>query len=100
VRSLLNGRHADRAVDDEVRHFLDEAAAEYEANGMAPADAARAARLRVGNALAIREEVRASGWEHVVETLAADLRYGMRRLAGTPASPSSPSRRWVSASAP
>ena len=84
VRSLLNGRRADRAVDDEVRHFLDEAAAEYEANGMAPADAARAARLRVGNALAIREEVRASGWEHVVETLAADLRYGMRRLAGHP----------------
>ncbi len=44
----------------------------------------RAARRRVGNTLAVREEVRASGWEHVVETVVADLRYGLRRLAGHP----------------
>src|SRR5688572_9799808 len=84
VRALLNGGGADRGVDDEVQHFLDEAAAEYEAGGMTSAEARRAARLRVGNALAIREEVRASGWEHVIETIAADVRYGMRRLVGHP----------------
>ena len=84
ARALLNRGSADRGVDDEVQHFLDEATAEYEAGGMTPAEARRAARLRVGNALAIREEVRASGWEHVVETIAADLRYGMRRLVGHP----------------
>src|SRR5688500_12245577 len=84
VRTLLNGGGADRGVDDEVQHFLDEAAAEYEAGGMRPAEARRSARLRVGNALAIREEVRASGWEHMVETIAADLRYGVRRLVGHP----------------
>ena len=51
---------------------------------MSAAEAQRAARRRVGNALVIREEVRASGWEHMVETVAADLRYGMRRLVGHP----------------
>ena len=84
IRSLLSGAAADRLVDEEVRHFMDEAAAAYEADGMPAADAKRAARRQVGNALAVREEVRASGWEHVVETLAADLRYGMRRLVGHP----------------
>ncbi len=84
VRSLLNGGAADRHVDEEVQHFIDEAAAAYEADGMPAADAQRAARRRVGNTLAVREEVRASGWEHVVETIAADVRYGMRRLAGHP----------------
>ena len=84
IRSLLSGAAADRLVDEEVRHFMDEAAAAYEADGMPAADAKRAARRQVGNPLAVREEVRASGWEHAVETLAADLRYGMRRLVGHP----------------
>jgi putative ABC transport system permease protein len=84
VRSLLDGGSADRHVDEELQHFIDEAAAAYEADGIPAADAARAARRRVGNTLAVREEVRASGWEHVVETVAADLRYALRRLAGHP----------------
>ena len=65
MRSLLNGGAADRHVDEELQHFIDEAAAAYEADGMPAADAQRAARRRVGNTLAVREEVRASGWEHV-----------------------------------
>jgi putative ABC transport system permease protein len=84
VRSLLNGGGADRRVDDEVQHFLDEAAAEYEAGGMSPAEAQRAARRRVGNPLAIREDVRASGWEHGVETLIGDVRYAWRRMVRDP----------------
>ena len=84
VRSLLNGGAADRQVDEEVQHFLDEAAAAYEAEGMSAADAQHAARRRMGNTLAVREEIRASGWEHMVETLVADVRYGWRRLAGHP----------------
>ena len=47
---------------------------------MSAAEARRAAQRRVGNTLAVREEVRASGWEHAVETVAADVRYGVRRL--------------------
>lgn len=80
VRTLVNGAASDRQVDQEVQHFIDEAVAAYEADGMPPGEARRAARQRVGNALAVREEVRASGWEHAVETFAADVRYGLRRL--------------------
>jgi hypothetical protein len=84
VRSLWDGGAADREVDEEVRHFLDEAAASGEADGRSPAEARRAARRRVGNPLAIRERVRAAGWEHFVETFAADVRHGLRRLVRNP----------------
>ena len=51
VRTLFNGGAADRRVDDEVQHFLDEAAADYEAAGLSSADAQRAARLRPRHAI-------------------------------------------------
>jgi len=80
VRALTGGRAADRDVDDEIRQFVDDAAAELEREGATPEEARRLARARAGNTLAMREEVRASGWEHVVETFVADVRYGLRRL--------------------
>ena len=84
LRALLNGTAANRHVDEEVQHFMDEAAAAYEAEGLSASAAQQAARRRVGNALVAREEVRASGWEYVIETTAADVRYAMRRLVGHP----------------
>jgi putative ABC transport system permease protein len=80
LRVLLRRDRADRDVADEYRHFVDEATDAYVAQGLSPADARRAARLDAGNATAVREEVRAGGWEHLVSTLAADVRYGIRRL--------------------
>jgi putative ABC transport system permease protein len=84
IRRLVNGRAADRDVDDEIQQFIDDEAAELERQGAAPEEARRAARLRAGSALAAREEVRASGWEHILETGAADVRYGLRHLRRQP----------------
>ena len=39
---LTNRTAADRDLDDEVRHFQEEAADAYAARGLSPADAARA----------------------------------------------------------
>lgn len=47
---------------------------------MTPVEAERAARARVGNVLSVREDVRASGWEHALDTFTADVRYGLRHL--------------------
>jgi putative ABC transport system permease protein len=84
VRALANRAAADQDVTDEVRHYLEQEAAEQVAKGLAPNDALRVARLKVGNTTAIREEIRVSGWEHVVETTLADLRHGARRLRASP----------------
>ena len=84
LRVLTNGRAADRDVADEVQHYFDQAAAEFVAQGLSPDEARRAARVACGNAAAVRDEVRAYGWEQVVGTSLADLRYAARRLRGSP----------------
>ena len=70
-RHLKHGFHgltrratADRDVADEVAHYLEETTARLTQEGLSPEDARRAARLEVGNTVALREEVRASGWEN------------------------------------
>jgi len=80
LRVLVRRDAADRDLADEIQHYVDEATAAHLAAGL-PADAARrAARLEVGNVAAVRDEVRASGWEHLVDQTLADLVYGARRL--------------------
>ena len=90
-RQLSRGAHAlirradsDREIDEEVGHFLEQAAAAHRDRGLTPEQALRAARLELGHELGIREEVRGYGWENVVETVAADLRYAARRLRRSP----------------
>ena len=90
-RHLNHGFHgltrratADRDVADEVAHYLEETAARLTQEGLSPENARRAARLEVGNTVALREEVRASGWENAIDTIIADLRYGAHWLRKSP----------------
>ncbi|HWC95130.1 MAG TPA: ABC transporter permease [Candidatus Sulfopaludibacter sp.] len=84
LRALTHREAADRDVADEVRDYLERATAALEASGLSPDDARRAARLEYGSPTAIREQVRSSGWEGLLETLAADLRYAARQLLHNP----------------
>ena len=81
---LGNRKAADREISDEVNQYLEEATAAFAARGLPPDEARRAARLELGGATAIREQVRGYGWENRVDTLLADLRYAARGLAGNP----------------
>ena len=85
LRSLLQRSRADREIVDEVEHYFDEAAAELQSTGLSPEDARRAVRLEFGHAASVQERVRAYGWEHVVDTVGADLRYGVRQMYRRPA---------------
>jgi predicted permease len=84
LRALFRSRAADQNVADEVRHYVDEAAAAYVARGMSRQQAERAALLEMGNVTAVREQVRTSGWEHALETVSLDVRYAVRRLRKSP----------------
>jgi predicted permease len=84
LRALLNRPAADREIGDEVEHYFDEAAAELERNGLSPEAARRAARLEFGTVTAVREEVRAYGWENAIDTAIADVRHGFRQLLRRP----------------
>lgn len=85
VRALLNRSQADRDIADEVQDYLEQARMAHLARGLSPDAALRAARLELGNMTRVNEQVRAYGWENMVATLVADLRYAARRLRSTPA---------------
>ncbi len=80
---LRDPERADTDTDDEIRHFLDESAADLQARGFTADEARREAR-RWGHPAAIREQVRGAGWEQVVAMTAADLRQGARQLWRAP----------------
>jgi predicted permease len=81
LRVLFHREAADRAIEDEVSHYLEESAAAFEARGLSREQARRAARMEIGNA---SEQVRGYGWENGIERLLADLRYATRRLRANP----------------
>jgi hypothetical protein len=58
LRVLLNRNAEDRNIADEVEGYLDQATAAFEATGLSPAEALRAARLELGTPTNIREQLR------------------------------------------
>ncbi len=84
VRRLIHRSAADQDVVDEVQHYLEQAAEAHAARGLSPEDALRAARLELGGVTGVTEQVRGYGWENMVATLFADLRYAARRLRAEP----------------
>jgi len=81
ARVLAHRDAADRDVDDEVRHYLEQATAAHMARGLGEQAARRAALIEIGGQTAVREQVRDYGWENIAGTTAADLRVALRRLA-------------------
>jgi len=84
MRALAHRSAADQDVNDEIAHYLDQATAELVARGFSPEEARRRARLELGSATAVREQVRSYGWENLLEVFFADLRYAWRRLLSNP----------------
>jgi putative ABC transport system permease protein len=91
VRSLLAGvaavfrkAKAEQELCEELSSYLQASAEERVRAGMSEEEARRAARLELGSAEAIKEEVRATGWENALETCWQDLRYAVRTLRKSP----------------
>jgi predicted permease len=53
-------------------------------SGMSQEQALRAARVEMGSAEAVKEEIRSAGWESTLETFWQDIRYGLRQLKRNP----------------
>src|SRR5262245_38380675 len=85
LRSLLRRDAVESDLDDEMRFHFEHLCAKYVAAGMTPDEAARRARLDFGGLDQIKEEHRDARGVTLVETLAQDIRYGIRMLRRTPA---------------
>lgn len=83
-RVLTCRASSDSEVDEEVSSYLQELTASLEAQGLSPGEARRAARLRIGSTLSVREELRDAGWENSVTRVLDDFRYAARRLRRSP----------------
>src|SRR5947209_5990310 len=84
LRVLSNRTAVDQDLAEELRHYFEETSAELQSKGLSQAEARRAARHEIGNPMVMRDEVRSYGWENVVGTLLADLRYAARQLHNNP----------------
>ena len=84
-RNLARPADADRDIEDELAHWLDQATADHVRGGLAPELARRAARIEVGSLTTAAQEARSYGWERALDTIAADLRQALRRPRVEPA---------------
>lgn len=73
-------REMDADMDAEFASHLEMAAADFEKQGLSPAEASREALAALGGTSAAREQHRDSRSLPLVETIAQDLRYGFRTL--------------------
>src|ERR671912_795667 len=84
LRVLTRRTAADRDFDDELQHYLEEAARDRVATGMSADEAHRTVRTGLQGHVGTREQVRAAGWEHTITELVGDVRLALRMLAKHP----------------
>ncbi len=89
-RNLVHRDRAERALDDELRAYVDLLAAEYERVGLSTAQARRAALIATGGVEQVKEATR-DAWTgakltRVMDSLIQDVRFALgslRRARGT-----------------
>src|SRR5437016_12398181 len=80
LRGLFRKEQVEREMDEELRGYLDATAKEKMRRGMNRDEALRAARIEMGGAESLKEQIRAVSWESGIETLWQDLKFGLRLL--------------------
>jgi len=84
IRSLLRRGEAESALDEELQFHFDHLVEEKVAEGLAPGEAKRAARLELGFPAQIAEECRDSWGLRAVDEFSRDLRLALRGMAANP----------------
>src|SRR5260370_7142109 len=80
LRGLFRKAQVEREMDEELRGYLDTAVNDKMRGGMTRDEALRAARIEIGGAESVKEQIRAVSWESLIETLWQDLKFGLRLL--------------------
>ena len=83
-RLWLSRKKWEQELDDELRFHIERQTAENIAAGIAPEEARRQAVLQLGAAEGVKEDCREQRRGFWLETLWADIRYGLRMLRKDP----------------
>jgi predicted permease len=84
LAGLLRRSPIDQEIDEELLSHLEMRTADNIADGMTELEARRAARLRFGNPLVLKEKVKAEDLALGLEDFFADLRYALRGCLRNP----------------
>ncbi|MGB8098229.1 MAG: ABC transporter permease [Terracidiphilus sp.] len=84
IRSLFRGQAIEHDMDAELREFVDASTAEKVRGGMPAEQAARAARVEMGSANALKHHIRSATWESRIEIFLRDLKHCVRGLLRSP----------------
>jgi predicted permease len=84
LRGLVRHDAVENELDDELRFHFEQQVKKYVQGGVPLAEARRRARLEFGGSEQIKEECREARGTHFVDTLARDVRYGLRMLRKSP----------------
>ncbi len=84
IRSLFRRQAIEHDMDAELREFIDASTAEKVRRGMPAEEAARAARVEMGSANAVKHHIRSATWESRMEIFLRDLKYCVRGLLRSP----------------
>src|SRR5713226_10648268 len=84
IRNLFRKDSLERETDQELRFHLEHEIAQHVSRGMSAEEARRAALLEFGGVERFKEECREARGVNRIESLLADLRYGLRLLGRSP----------------
>jgi predicted permease len=84
ARNLFRKQRAERELDEELRSYLELLTEEKIKRGMPAEEAGRQARMELGGAERVKEQVRDIRAGHLLETVARDLRFTLRAMRKKP----------------
>jgi len=84
VGSLFRRQAIERDMNAELREFIDASTAEKMRRGMPAEQAARAARVEMGSANAVKHHIRSATWESRMEIFLRDMKHCVRGLLRSP----------------
>jgi hypothetical protein len=83
-RNLFHKARTEQELTEEIDAYLEMLIEQKINEGLAPAEARRAALIELGGKEQIKEQVREARVGHQLETLRQDMRYGLRLLGRNP----------------
>jgi putative ABC transport system permease protein len=84
LRALFRHHAVEGELDDELRFHFDQQVEKYVRSGLMREEALRRARIEFGGLDQVKEECRDARGSQFLETLAQDVRYGLRILRKSP----------------
>jgi putative ABC transport system permease protein len=84
LRALFRRKSVETELDEELRAHFEHHVEKYVQSGLAVEEARRRARLEFGGLDQVKEECRDARGVNLIETTLQDIRYGLRKLAGSP----------------